>query len=808
MLYLSFIVGVDKEKRIQAIDKAGCQSCYSEFIMRKHLTAYIDNAISLLLLIVAGLTPLLFFNQTTEFFEMPKLAFLIVMTLLLYGLWIFSCILKGKVAITRTPLDIPFLVLLGVILLSTYFSASRYASIYGDFPKVQGSAVSWVTYILLYFVTISNLKTVTQVRTLLYVLYASGFVTALITLASFFGLYLPFDFAKAANFTPTGSSFSTIAFILLLLPLPLLSLINPNKYFPKPFALVVASLFAITVVLIGNATVNIVVLLTFAFILFISKPQHVKKTIGLFLIPTVLTLGVIGLAYFPASLPSGVNGLQKIEASFPREIQLPFAISWKISASAFRDAPFIGTGPSTYLFNFTSYKPLEFNATPFWNFSFDTAYDEFLYVLGTLGILGILAFFLLSAVVINNSRKNLGSEAIHHGGEQAAQIDSSDNTSVILPALAVSGILSIVLLAIHAATLVSVVVTVFVLAALMMSQRAIRTRVTALSMGIKASTSDNKQFDLFPVLLFIIFLVGAVPALFRLYTVVVADYYHRQALSQANKSGTLTYQYLQKAESMNPYVDLYRVDMAQTNFALANAIAVQKGPTKSNPKGSLTDNDKKTIQTLLSQSINEGRASVAINPQSARNWEVLASIYRNISGVAQNALVFSLDSYGRAIQRDPLNPVLRVNVGGIYYSIKSYDNAIRFFSDAANLKPDYANAYFNLAIAFREKGDLQNAKAVAEQTVKLLSKNTNSADYKVASALLKDLDTKASTESAQTAPAASPSSALQNSELPNVDVSNLNNPPSVTPVPTVQPNEKANLPQNIKTIPTKSPAKK
>ncbi len=759
----------------------------------------------MLLLVVAGLTPLLFFNQTTEFYEMPKLAFLVVATILLFGLWIFSCILKGKVAITRTPLDIPLLLLLIVILLSTYFSDSRYSAIYGNFPKVHGSAVSWVTYILLYFVTVSHLKNMAQVKTLLYIMYGSAVVVALISLFSFFSLFLPFDFAKAVNFTPTGSSFSTVAFLLLLLPFPLLSIVNPNKYFPLPFALVISVLFGVTIVLIGSVASYVALILAFALTLFVSKPQQIRKSLGMAIIPVVAILLTLTLAYVP-QLPGGI---QQLEANFPKEIQLPFDISWKVSASAFRDAPFIGTGPGTYLFNFTTYKPLEFNSLTFWNFSFDTAYNEFLQVLGTLGIVGLLLLIVICIVIINNTRKNLSLDA-HEAHQPDSQSDSADshadNTRVLLPALAISGLLSIVLWAIHATTLVSMVMTFFILAALMISQKSIRSRVMMLSMGIKASTSDNKQFDLFPVLIFIVFLVGAVPALIQTYNVVAADYWHRQALSQASKNGTLTYQYLQKAETLNPYSDLYRVDMAQTNFALANALAAQKGPTKENPKGSLTDEDKKTIQTLLSQAINESRASVALSPRSSRNWEVLASIYRNISGVAQRALVFSLDSYGRAIQRDPLNPALRVNVGGIYYSIKNYDLAIRFFSDAANLKPDYANAYFNLAIALREKGDFQNAKAVADQTVKLLNKNTNSPDYKVAKKLQDDLAKKV--KSNEGAPAAASSSALQNPDLGEVNLNNLDNAPSVTPAPTVQPNPEANLPQGINATPTTAPARR
>ncbi len=754
--------------------------------MKKHIAAYLDNAISLVLLVVAGLTPLLFFNQTTEFFEMPKLTLLVVATILLYGMWIFNCILKGKVAITRTPLDIPLLMLLVVVLLSTFFSETRYVSIYGNFPRIHGSAVSWVTYILLYFVTVSNLRSLTHVRTLLYVLYGSAVVTSLVSIASFFGGFLPFDFAKAVNFTPTGSSFSTVAFLLMMLPLPLVSLLNKNKYVPAPFAMALAILFSFTVALLGSVNSVVALFLVYAMVVFATKPQQLKRSFALFAVPVVVTVVTLMFAYVP-SMP-----LHGVATNFPREIQLPFGVSWKISASSFRDAPFVGTGPSTYLFNFTSYKPLEFNTLSYWNFSFDSAYNEFLQVLGTLGILGFVALLVLSLVVLVNSKRNMVvNKEVDH-----AQVDGVyEDAGVMLPALAISAITSVVLLFTHATTLVSFVVTMFVFAALMMSQRVIRSKVMLLSMGLKASTGDNRQFDLFPVIVFIVFLFGAVPALVTVYNVVAADYYHRQALTQANKNGTLTYQNLQKAESLNPYIDLYRVDMAQTNFALANALAAQKGPSKENPKGSLTDQDRKTIQTLLSQAINESRASVALSPRSSRNWEVLASIYRNISGVAQNALVYSLDSYGRAIQRDPLNPTLRINVGGIYYTVKNYDNAIRFFSDAANLKPDYANAYFNLAIALREKGDFVNAKAVSEQTVRLLSKNPNTPDYKVAKKLDEELQAKVA--NGQKATATASGSALQNPEVGQVDV-NTQQAPSITPAPTVRPNPAANLPQNTR----------
>src|SRR6185312_7338169 len=143
-------------------------------------------------------------------------------------------------------------------------------------------------------------------------------------------------------------------------------------------------------------------------------------------------------------------------------------------------------------------------------------------------------------------------------------------------------------------------------------------------------------------------------------------------------------------------------------------------------------------------------------------------IYRNIAGVAQNSLTYSLSAYSQAIQLDPINPALRMSVGGIYYGVKNYNLAIRFFSDAANLKPDYANAYYNLAIAYQQTNDLQDAFLVAQQAATLLQQNNpNSADYKTAAKLLADIKASLAKNSAaaktnQQPPAAQTTSALQN----------------------------------------------
>ena len=751
--------------------------------MRQNLSALINKIIFGILVTVAVLIPLTFTSFTTEFYETPKLIILAVAVLVLLVLWSFSWVLEGKIIITRTPLDLPLLLLLVTILVSTFLSQTRYVSIFGNFPRVHGSAISWVLYILLYFVSVSNIKGMIQARILSLALLASAVVAAIIAILSYFGVYLPLAFAKTMSFNPTGSSFSVVALSLILFPIIYIHIIRPSKIISLPLALIVSIIFGLTVVFVGSLTTQIILAVSILAILGLAEKRDLKAKLPFLIVPIIVCGLVLALGYLP--LGKG-NPLQQKQATFNQsfqELQLPASDSWKVAISAFRDAPAFGSGPSTFLFNFTQYKPASINLTNLWNFRFDTSYNELFQILATLGALGFLAylFFVLSLV-------KLTVKVLRH----------FDPFTV---GLGLSVITFIALLLFHVSTPITMVAGILVIVALIALHRS-EGKVEEYTLGVKASKLrqtpglNSQQFegmiagDILPIIVFVPILITALIGLWQSYRVVSADIFHRLGLNAINQRGLTSYDYLRQAETLNPVIDLYRSDMAQTNFLIANAIAAAKAPNEASPGGSLTDQDKANIQQFLSQAINESRAAVAISPRSAQNWEILASIYRQITGVAQNALQFSLDGYGRAIALDPYNPLLRLNVGGLYYSIRNYDMAIRFFDDAVNLKPDYANAYYNLSIALRDKGNLKEAEAIGERVVQLLQKDTSNPDYQVAADYLKDLKARIATNSAQNsqiqAPAGAQQGALQNPSLPQVPLEQLQDEPNVATPPAVR----------------------
>ncbi len=750
--------------------------------------------------IVTLTTLFLFTNLTTEFYDTPKFLILLAVTGLLLVFLAVKFTINGKVVLARTPLDLPLLLLISVAIVSTLLSQSPYVALLGNQLKIHGSAVSLVVYILFYFVLVNTFKNAKEVKGLFFILTYSAAFLSIVTLASYAGVrLLPSSWTQGINFTPTGSPFSTTALLALLVPSVTSQLLSSNNRTIKGINSLFLTLFGLTIALTGSLAVWTAAAVGFILVLLIHRSffEKITQIKPLDLAALIAPIVIVGLVSFLSLVPpmgGAQNPLYSQAKNFPRESQLSLTTSWKIAASAFRDSPFWGSGPSTFLFNFTNYKPLEYNSTKNWNLRFDNAFNEYLQVLATLGGIGLLALLSITGLFLSSAWLHL---------KNAIQNSSFHPGDEIKHALAISGLIFFIILALHTSSLVLWVFGVIILASYMtvaskgqvLNSRLqnpafsnIKDTIFAITGNLRSAGASVQtlKIEALPSILVVISSALVLFAFFFAGKFVVADYHHKKALNAvAQNQGIAAYNELVAAEKLNPYNDLYRTDLAQTNFALANAIAAAKGPTEASPSGSLTDTDKQNIQVLLQQSVSEGRTATTLSPRSALNWEILALLYRQIAGVAQNALTFSLDSYGKAIFQDPLNPNLRLSVGGVYYAVQNYDLAIRFFTDAINLKPDFSNGYYNLSVALRDKGDLKAAQETAEKVLTLLE--AGSEDYKLASDYLNDLKNKidssstTATGSAIQPPAAQTSGSLQKKELPKVV--DVGNPPEKIATP-------------------------
>ena len=444
-----------------------------------------------------------------------------------------------------------------------------------------------------------------------------------------------------------------------------------------------------------------------------------------------------------------------------------YNVSWNIAIDSLKNSPVLGIGPGNYLTAFNRFRPLSYNQTDLWAVKFTTATSFYLTFLTEVGMLGTAGLILLLFNLYKTAKADLREKRLVQWG--FGSIANLVSLTIIV----------IVLALLPATTLL--IVLFFILFSL--NAKVHKTTLSLMTQGqvegatAQAVTSRFPAFLISVPVIIVLFLFGI-----RAVKIAAGEYKFIKALNAlATNDAAKTYDTLREAIRLNPLVDRYHATFVRVDLALANAIARKAAgpepvegaaPTQSQ----ITDQDRQNITLLVQQAIAEAKATVALNPLRSGNWEVLAQTYQTIMPLAQGADNFAIQTYRQAIALDPINPNLRIALGGIHYIKKDYENAVKVFELATSAKSNHANAHYNLSFALRDKGDLNGA--IQEMTLVLsLIPDKTSQDYQVAKKALEDMQAKKK-EEAQTGQELTPPQGQEAPQLePPVELSEGSEPP-------------------------------
>lgn len=393
-----------------------------------------------------------------------------------------------------------------------------------------------------------------------------------------------------------------------------------------------------------------------------------------------------------------VSGALPGKPQFPKFPNLQ--TSWEVTVGALAKSPLFGMGPGNYLSAFNQFRPVSYNATDLWSVRFTTATNFYLTLITETGLLGLAAILILLFSVYKEFRLGLKFEKL--------------------------ALIAFLLLLVIFPTSPVLFVPLFTLLALLSGSEEKVISLNTISVGASAKFASKVP----SIILGLLILAGVTAADYFGARIVIAEYTFTKSLAALNANDAKgTYNLMQRAVNQNPKVDRYHTSLAQVDMAIAQSLSTKKD---------LTDEDKQIITQLVQQSINEAKAGVTLNPGRSGNWEVLAQIYRTIMPFAQGADNFAVQTYLQAVSLDPTNPTLRISLGGVYYALGRFDDAIEAFKLAVLAKPDLANAHYNLAIAYREKKDYANAIKEMNSVLSLVEKDSQ--DYTLARTTLDELE--------------------------------------------------------------------
>ena len=421
----------------------------------------------------------------------------------------------------------------------------------------------------------------------------------------------------------------------------------------------------------------------------------------------------------------------------------PFRLSWYAAVEILKkiDTAIFGVGIDNFSSIFTQVKDLVYNQSSLWQInSFSLSRSTVLHILTETGLFGFLSFILLlfQAFKLAFAQKDL------------------------LPLFAYS----LFIIVFFPPSLIVWFLFFFVLSQLS-------------TKFLEKSHQHLSEMNLAPFppvylgisAVFFLFIIISGYFLGRSY---LSEYYFKKGLDGVAKNNAQqAYDNIRQAIVLNPFAERYRISFSQLNLLIADGIAAKANQPQGKDKKpyQLTEQDRQNIAQAIQAAISEAKAAVSLNPQKALNWENLAGIYRNIIGSAQGADVWTISAFQRAIVADPQNPVYRLNLGGVYYSLGNFEEAARLFEQAVSLKPDWANAHYNLAWADYQRQNYQRAVTEMQNAIALLDPQKDKADLEKAQKELEEFKKKLPQEEKQATESASQPSQLSLPTPPATQIS-------------------------------------
>ncbi len=678
-------------------------------ILTKHFTATtkgLDFIITASIFLVFFLCPIFFTGITSQSFGFEKLTLFYFLVLLGAVAWVTKAVIIGELNIKRTPLDWPIIGLLIIFIVSTVLSVSQKDSLVGVYGNPAKSLAAVVIFIIFYYLLINNINQ-KRIKLFFWGLVAATAVIASYSVLQLLGKFiLPMDFTKVISFNPLGSLSSLTMYLVITLPLLVIGLSQVSEIHSSlrnKFLKIAVKIFLGLVILLSlfnltllngftfwpAAIVGIVIVLMFLLskIIKISSANLVMPIATFLLLIILLVLGNFNI----------------MTLNLPTEVSLSRGASWNIAKETLKDKPILGSGPSTFIYDFVKYKGRDFNASPLWNVRFDNPSGYLFELAATVGGLGVLAAIIVLLVALSICFLTLIKAPRHESQSILLALFSGFITVVIFSLLfALSS--SIIL--------VSVLVSILAVAVAVINYPE---KFKDLNLSFRASP----KYALALAAIFLSLSAGVV-ILFTLgVKMYLADYYAGQSLKTADINKKI--EIINKAIILAPYQDVYYINLANNYMALANQEA-QGGKNQT------------IIENSLSLAIENGKKALEIAPNNVANSEAMALIYENASFYVRGALEWAEALYNKNAGLEPNNPtpfirlalinMARANAETAPSEKEHYVNeAIKKYDLAIDKKGDLGAAFYGKAIAYETLNKIDEAIDQLKKAVLLTRDN-------------------------------------------------------------------------------------
>ena len=363
-------------------------------------TAIWDKVIRAIVYACAFLLPLTFSPWTFEALELSKQMLLYILVSAAVLVWALKLLVTRNWRFVKTSLDLPIMALLAAYLLASIFSVDKTSSFLGAYGSFSGNFFELLFFVLFYYLVVNSFETPGQLKTLFSFFFISIFLAVIYAAAQFAGWFvIRLPFAKAGDFNTVGSmlAVSVLAAYAVVLCLGLKS----KSWVRFPLGTLWRSILMIAglVILLTIGFFHIWTALLAGLLLYlIFSLAFGQGSFKSFAIPLALVIAVASLLFLQTIFQKPIVNVFKFD--LPQELRLDYSTALPAIKGAVFDRPVLGSGPGTFQYVFSQYRDQAFNLSQHWSVRFNKAPSLAAEYLTGTGIVGFLFFEILNLIFI------------------------------------------------------------------------------------------------------------------------------------------------------------------------------------------------------------------------------------------------------------------------------------------------------------------------------------------------------------------------------------------------------------------------
>lgn len=658
---------------------------------------------SLMLSIFASL--FFFIPYTPVTLEAAKGFLLSIGSTLALFFWLIARLGEGKFVLPKDRLILFAGIIPLVFLISSFFSSSLYISLFGNGFEM-GTFGSMLIMFIIFFLCSQYFQSEKRLWKFIGGIFVGGFVLAIFELINIFigfNNFLPgmLQGVSFGNLVGSWSNFALLFGLMTLLSLFTLEFLKTKKIYTifHYFLLVVSVLF-LSIINIPLVWLFVGIFAVIIFVYSISMQysgsriveESGKKSKFPF---SSLAIILISLTFLILS--------NRIGASISRFISIPnndirpsvittSQIAWK----SIKHNPVFGTGPNTFVLDWSLWQPREIAQTIYWNTNFDSGFSlvsTFLITTGILGFLSILLFLVVFfirgiqsiRVALQNPISNyfILTTFIISLYSWVAVIFYNPNILILMLAFASSGVLIGIL-------------------------------VYKEVMPVKTfSFLNDPRNSFFAILGLVVLMVSSLALTYIYIEKFISIIYFSKSINNGN-----TMEILNKEESMlSNAISLDKNDIYYRNLS---QVYVSKINILSNDKTLSADVIKSNLQQLINLAQSNASSAVSQNPKQYLNYLNLGDIYTALVPLqVENSYNSAVSAYIKASELAPNNPSIILSRASLEFINKNNEQARVLIKQALGIKANYTDAIFLLAQIETSEGNLGEAIKQAEYAAEI-----------------------------------------------------------------------------------------